>query len=135
MSKHTSGGTGGNNGAVKTGLGDNVDLDGGVTARVVHGAGVNLGDRHFDCDRSDGKKDQLGDGKKRLRRAAKETGSIWRQNAVTKRREGQSFTDDPKKDRPNGRAELRRRGGHRRLGWSSANVDGAIGHGRHRRSG
>lgn len=31
---------------MQTSLGDNVDLDGGVTARVVDGASVNLGDRH-----------------------------------------------------------------------------------------
>ena len=43
----TSGSTGGNNGAVEAGLSDNVDLNGGVTARVVHGTSVNLGDRHL----------------------------------------------------------------------------------------
>lgn len=46
--EHTSGGTGGDNGTVKAGLGDNVDLNGRVTARVVHGTGVNLGNRHFE---------------------------------------------------------------------------------------
>lgn len=54
----TSGSTGGNNGAVEAGLGDNVDLNGGVTARVVHGTSVNLGDRHFECRRSDEREDQ-----------------------------------------------------------------------------
>jgi hypothetical protein len=42
----TGGSAGGDNGAVKAGLGDNVNLDGGVTARVVDGAGVDLGDSH-----------------------------------------------------------------------------------------
>jgi hypothetical protein len=41
-------GTRWHNGAVKAGLGDNVDLDGGVATGVVDGAGVNLGDRHLD---------------------------------------------------------------------------------------
>lgn len=44
----TSGSTRGNNGTVQAGLGDNVHLNGGVTARVVHGTSVNLGDRHYD---------------------------------------------------------------------------------------
>lgn len=33
---------------MKASLGDNVNLDGGVTAGVVDGAGVDLGDRHVD---------------------------------------------------------------------------------------
>lgn len=33
---------------MQAGLGDNVHLNGGVTARVVHGTSVNLGDRHYD---------------------------------------------------------------------------------------
>ena len=33
---------------MKAGLGDDVNLNGGVTARVVDGAGVDLGDRHDD---------------------------------------------------------------------------------------
>lgn len=41
-------GTRGNDGAVETGLGDNVDLDGGVSTGVVDVAGVDLGDGH-DC--------------------------------------------------------------------------------------
>jgi hypothetical protein len=40
------GGTGGDNGAVEASLGDNVDLDGGVSTGVVDVAGVDLGDRH-----------------------------------------------------------------------------------------
>ena len=61
------GGTRGDNGTVEAGLGDNVNLDGGVTlsqvsneatiarimssyTRVVDGAGVDLGDSHGDCD-------------------------------------------------------------------------------------
>ena len=36
----------GDNGAVQAGLSDDVDLDGGVTTRVVDGASVNLGDGH-----------------------------------------------------------------------------------------
>lgn len=43
----TGGSSRGDNGAVQTSLGDNVDLDGGVTTRVVDVAAVNLGDRHF----------------------------------------------------------------------------------------
>jgi hypothetical protein len=42
-------GTGRNDGAVQTGLADKVDLDGRVTARVVDGTGVDLGDGHVDC--------------------------------------------------------------------------------------
>jgi hypothetical protein len=41
------GSTGGNDGTVEAGLGDNVDLDGGVSTGVVDVAGVNLGDRHI----------------------------------------------------------------------------------------
>ena len=33
---------------MKTSLGDNVHLDGGVTARVVDRSSVDLGDRHDD---------------------------------------------------------------------------------------
>ena len=33
-------------GAVEAGLSDDVDLDGGIAARVVDGAGVDLGDGH-----------------------------------------------------------------------------------------
>jgi len=39
-------GTRGDDGAVETGLGDNVDLDGGVSTGVVDVTGVDLGDRH-----------------------------------------------------------------------------------------
>lgn len=42
-------GTRWDNGAVEAGLGNDVDLDGGVTTRVVDGAGVDLGDGHVDC--------------------------------------------------------------------------------------
>lgn len=45
----TSRSTRGDDGTVKAGLGDNIDLDGGVTTRVVDGAGVNLSDRHLGC--------------------------------------------------------------------------------------
>ena len=34
------------NGSVQTGLGDDINLDGGVTAGVVDGAGEDLGDSH-----------------------------------------------------------------------------------------
>lgn len=34
---------------MEAGLGDNVDLDGGVTTRVVDGTSVNFGDRHDEC--------------------------------------------------------------------------------------
>ena len=44
----TSGGTRGDNGPVKTSLGDDVNLDGGVTTRVVDGTSVNLLDSHDD---------------------------------------------------------------------------------------
>lgn len=40
------GSTGGDDGAVEASLGDNVDLDGGVSTGVVDVAGVDLGDRH-----------------------------------------------------------------------------------------
>lgn len=43
-----SGGTGRHDCAVQTGLANEVDLDGRVTARVVHGTGVDLGDGHVD---------------------------------------------------------------------------------------
>lgn len=43
----TRGGARGDNGAVEAALGDDVDLDGGVAARVVHGASVDLGDGHL----------------------------------------------------------------------------------------
>jgi hypothetical protein len=33
---------------VQAGLGDDIDLDGRVTARVVDGTSVDLGDRHVD---------------------------------------------------------------------------------------
>lgn len=42
----TGGGAGGDDGAVQTGLGDHVHLDGGVTTGVVDGAGVDLGNSH-----------------------------------------------------------------------------------------
>ncbi len=45
--RRTSGSSRGNNGAVETLLGDDVDLDGGVTAGVVDRAGVDLDDGHF----------------------------------------------------------------------------------------
>ncbi len=41
---------------MQTGLGDNVDLNGGVAARVVHGTSVNLSDRHFEVCLKDGGK-------------------------------------------------------------------------------
>jgi hypothetical protein len=44
----TGRGTGRNDGAVQTSLGDNVDLDGGVTTGVVDGSGVDLGDSHLE---------------------------------------------------------------------------------------
>jgi len=43
---HTGRGTGGDDGAVKAGLGDDVNLDGRVTARVVDLTGVDLLDSH-----------------------------------------------------------------------------------------
>jgi hypothetical protein len=45
--QQTSRGTRWDNGPVETSLGDDVDLNGGVTARVVDGACVNLLDRHL----------------------------------------------------------------------------------------
>jgi hypothetical protein len=32
-------------------FGDNIDLDCGITAGIVHGSGVYLGDRHLDWSR------------------------------------------------------------------------------------
>lgn len=46
--ERTGGSSRRNNSTVQTGLGDNVHLNGGVTARVVHGTSVDLGDRHSD---------------------------------------------------------------------------------------
>lgn len=43
----TSGSSGGDNSTVQTGLGDEINLNGRVTARVVDRAGMDLGDRHF----------------------------------------------------------------------------------------
>jgi hypothetical protein len=37
---------GGDNGTMKASLGDDINLDGGVTARVVDGASVDLGNGH-----------------------------------------------------------------------------------------
>jgi hypothetical protein len=37
---------GGDNGTMETRLGDHVNLDGGVTARIVDGSGVDLGNGH-----------------------------------------------------------------------------------------
>lgn len=42
----TSGSTRGDNGTVKTSLGDQINLDGGVAARVVDGPGVDRLDGH-----------------------------------------------------------------------------------------
>jgi hypothetical protein len=39
------------NRAMEAGLTDEVDLDGRITARVVHSTGVDLGDGHVDCVR------------------------------------------------------------------------------------
>lgn len=57
--QHTSGSTGGNNGAVKAGLGNNIHLNGGVAARVVHGASVDLRDRHVVIGQADDRFSQL----------------------------------------------------------------------------
>lgn len=54
---------------MQAGLGDDVDLNGGVTARVVHGASVDLGDRHVDLGRL--MKDNQSVAKKRKRRKEK----------------------------------------------------------------
>lgn len=61
----TSGSTGGDNGAVKAGLGDNVHLNGGVAARVVHGASVDLRDRHVGIGQADYGFSQLKERRKR----------------------------------------------------------------------
>ena len=45
---HTSGGAGRNNCTVETSLCHDVDLDGGISSRVVDGSCVDLGDRHGD---------------------------------------------------------------------------------------
>lgn len=46
VTRHTGGGTGGDDGTVEASVSDNVDLNGGVATRVVDGAGVDLLDRH-----------------------------------------------------------------------------------------
>jgi len=46
--EQTGGSSGRNDGTVKAGFGDDVNLDGRVTARVVHRTSVDLGDRHSD---------------------------------------------------------------------------------------
>jgi hypothetical protein len=46
--RRTGGGSRRNDGAVKTGLGNDIDLDGGVAARVVDHAALDLADRHLD---------------------------------------------------------------------------------------
>lgn len=38
---------------MKAGLGDNIHLNGGVAARVVHGASVDLRDRHIGIEQAD----------------------------------------------------------------------------------
>jgi hypothetical protein len=45
----------GDDGTVKASLGDDINLDGGVTARVVDGAGVDFGDSHDNSDLLAGK--------------------------------------------------------------------------------
>lgn len=86
----TSGSTGGDNGAVKTGLGNNVHLNGGVAARVVHGASVDFRNRHVELDRLIIVFSQLkGREKKRI------WADIWQKQQVTNG--GGRFTDDPKR--------------------------------------
>ena len=46
LGKRTGGGSRGNNGAVQTGVGDDIDLDSGVATRVVDVTSVDLGDGH-----------------------------------------------------------------------------------------
>ena len=45
----TSGSSGWDNGTMQTSLGDNVNLDGWVSTRVVDLTSVDLGDRHYDA--------------------------------------------------------------------------------------
>lgn len=45
----TGGGTGGDDGTVEAGLGDDVNLNGGVATGVVDVASVDLGDTHVGC--------------------------------------------------------------------------------------
>jgi hypothetical protein len=47
-SGRTGRGTGGNDGTVEASLGDDVNLDGGVSTGVVDGAGEDLLDSHVD---------------------------------------------------------------------------------------
>lgn len=85
---------------MEAGLGDNVDLNGGVTARVVHGTSVNLGDRHFEYRRSDEREDQSDC--KRRRKKSSDGSSILRQvPRVTNG--GGTGSPMTQKDRPNGR--------------------------------
>lgn len=55
-SGRTGRGAGRNDGPVEASLGNEINLDGGVTTGVVDRAGVNLGDGHFQwcCDEIDG---------------------------------------------------------------------------------
>jgi hypothetical protein len=54
MSLRTGGSSRGNDGTMKTSLGDNIDLDSGITARIVDRPGVDLGDRHLVLFSEDG---------------------------------------------------------------------------------
>lgn len=100
---HTGGSTGGDNGAVQTSLSDNVHLNGGVTARVVHGTSVNLGDRHNEvmCLKDGWKsvswKKKEEEGEEEKEENVLEKGDLMNGNAwLSRRRRGNRFTDDPK---------------------------------------
>lgn len=86
----TSGSTGGDNGAVKTGLGDNVHLNGGVAARVVHGASVDLRNRHVGIGQADYSFQSV-----RRKEKKRIWADIWQKQQVTNG--GGRFTDDPKR--------------------------------------
>lgn len=72
---------------MKTGLGDNIHLNGGVTARVVDGASVNLGDRHVEIGQAEYGFNQLEERRTWV--------DIWQKQQVTNG--GGRFTDDPKR--------------------------------------
>jgi hypothetical protein len=86
---------------VQTSLSDNVHLNGGVTARVVHGTSVDLGDRHSDelMKRSVGWKSREKKGPQEVKEgwtADIERKSQLRCVGCVTSSGGLLFTDDPK---------------------------------------
>lgn len=98
---------------MQTSLSDNVHLNGGVTARVVHGTSVNLGDRHNEvmCLK-DGRKSVSYQKEKKKRRREEREGEGARRGDLIKVMRGSQggggATGSPmaQNDRPaSGRAE------------------------------